>query len=1650
MIKDTRKNRKLRRQIRKTVGALLMVSAIVVAAVPTQEVSANPFLTEKIKVAVTSTKGAIKDADVEKGYASAVPYVRDASSNTNNQVIYTSGDGLFKFAYIRDVGAVILDYDDIYNRESLTIPETLEAYRNYSENYQGQEYFCRVSISDELMGYKLYDQPLVDANGRALYRTTNKMTDGVTLDNDENVTEVLSDENGYYINYYQTRAKTDENGYVQTDDNGDIIYEQVLTRADCERMMGERIYPCYYSTRETWQNISEDELYYHPKINGVDDYDSWESVGNGNEHKGIKAVVKYIGAEKVVTQGASWVLGDVRTNPDDGVFANSEHLVNLTIEASLDGVSDYAFYNCPQLNKVEFKTGLRTLGNGAFAGCQQLREVTMPTVTAIGKDCFYNCTSLTKLKLPTKTLSHLGDCAFEGCTQLSEVDLLLYNDDGSVDTGGSAYLKYLGNHLFRGCTALTKVELPNGYFETEALDIDMFEGCTSLQYVKLPDTDSGNKIKFDSVHATDNNYPNCSFTWEEFRNTLPESFYFEGGERSEIHTIANKNSITFKYLDEQLYERVVYEHDAVKDANNADGKSARVFYQVRVDENNVGTLEKFGILEYDGETNKSHPDIISIPENFGTFGVSHIGRGSFNDNCDLVKVTIPASVTTIGEEAFRGCHNLRTVIFTDASTITSIGADAFRTQETKSTCTHTIYPSGSADKPYLYFVGSMLKEDGSDTETFKYAMSDSSTINHDDSEDIWITCHSGWPTNLEVQYYKESTADTGEAQLVGYPRYEDLSINALEWAKALPYVTTDEQAQEYHDMILNVIRYNDGWDIQLTPNEQAFLAATLYMTIPESVDCIKPGLFSGYDSDGNQVNDSSGNPITPDTKLKTITINGVNEIEPYTFKGCTGLTEAAIIGSSLIDDYVFEDCTSLSSVTLGTNLTDTGKRPFKGCTELKNINCIEPSDFTYNNGILYRNTGSGLEIVECLENRGALNGTGSYNVGPDELSNVTSIKEEAFADCDQIAQVDLSKTEVKTIPAGCFKNTSLNSITLPGTLTKINEEAFQNGGASRLVVYYKSEFVNIADDVWKNEDSTKQQQVIFQCTEGSMPDDYADEYSYINASDDEVVTEFTVIFYNLPDYPAMTNMELVDKQLVKAGEDAVPPKTNPSCKDSTLTFTGWSQYTNIQKDTSVYAIYGSPEYTVTFIDGYTGDTLKTQTVKYGQAATPPTESEIPSHDGQMFMGWNKEYYNITADTIITAIYADSSGDINRHKVTFYGDDGEELYYTYVNDGDKVLIPAAPAKDGYTFLKWVFAPSYDETVGIKADTSAYAYYELGSSTGGSGGSDGSDGSGGSNGSASASPTPTATASPTASSDSTSESKTKYTVSVSGGSGSGSYAAGDIVAINAYYRGTGQSFDKWTTSTAGVGFANEEASSTTFTMPAANVAVTATYKVGDGSTTSTTTGTTGSSTSAGTTGTTGSGTANGSSVEITKTGISNTGLAGATVSGATDNFIIKVMEDQDATNAVVTALQTRFGDISRIKYWPMDISLYDSSGRTKIADTSGISVNITLPIPDDLVQYAGNNKVAAVSGGVLEDLNTRFTTVDGVPCVNFTATHFSPYVIYVDTANLSEGTIDITPKTGDGIHPKWFLSLGMACVALVLFFKRDKAVIPARTA
>ena len=71
-------------------------------------------------------------------------------------------------------------------------------------------------------------------------------------------------------------------------------------------------------------------------------------------------------------------------------------------------------------------------------------------------------------------------------------------------------------------------------------------------------------------------------------------------------------------------------------------------------------------------------------------------------------------------------------------------------------------------------------------------------------------------------------------------------------------------------------------------------------------------------------------------------------------------------------------------------------------------------------------------------------------------------------------------------------------------------------------------------------------------------------------------------------------------------------------------------------------------------------------------------------------------------------------------------------------------------------------------------------------------------------------------------------TTHTVTVNNGKGDGSFAEGANVSITADAPENGKVFDKWTTTTEGVTFADANSATTSFTMPAKDVSVTATYK------------------------------------------------------------------------------------------------------------------------------------------------------------------------------------------------------------------------------
>lgn len=192
------------------------------------------------------------------------------------------------------------------------------------------------------------------------------------------------------------------------------------------------------------------------------------------------------------------------------------------------------------------------------------------------------------------------------------------------------------------------------------------------------------------------------------------------------------------------------------------------------------------------------------------------------------------------------------------------------------------------------------------------------------------------------------------------------------------------------------------------------------------------------------------------------------------------------------------------------------------------------------------------------------------------------------------------------------------------------------------------------------------------------------EFTIVLAQYEELVKEiYSVRFYDWDN-------TLLKTDSVEYGEDATAP-ANPT--RTGYTFTGWDkEYTNVTKSLEVNALYSINYYTVRFFD-WNNTLLKTESVAYQSAATPPAN---PLRVGYTFTGWSDAYSSITADIDITAQYTPI-----QYPVCFVDWDGAVLSRQDVDYGTAATPPASPSREGYTFTSWSgnYAAIYSETVSV---------------------------------------------------------------------------------------------------------------------------------------------------------------------------------------------------------------------------------------------------------------------------------------------------------------------------------------------------------------
>ncbi|GHV29571.1 hypothetical protein AGMMS4952_15450 [Spirochaetia bacterium] len=303
-----------------------------------------------------------------------------------------------------------------------------------------------------------------------------------------------------------------------------------------------------------------------------------------------------------------------------------------------------------------------SIGVSAFSGCTGLTSVSIPaSVTSIAERAFEGCTGITSVSIPA-SVANIGMNAFRGCTGITSeqngftaitVSGRLWitgytGKDAAVvipaTIGGKPVIS-IGTVAFQNRENITSVSIPVG---VTSIGERAFYRCWNLTSVSIPAsvTSIGDSAFYGCGRLTSVSIP-ASVT------SIGDSAFYGCGLKS-IHIPASVTSIGNSAFD--------------GDNEAADGAIHSGLEAITVDPRNASYSSRDGVL-----FNKTATILVCYPaqrkETLYTIpdGVTRIGSSAFGCyNSNLRALSIPASVTSIDDDAFDGCRGYLSVITVNA------------------------------------------------------------------------------------------------------------------------------------------------------------------------------------------------------------------------------------------------------------------------------------------------------------------------------------------------------------------------------------------------------------------------------------------------------------------------------------------------------------------------------------------------------------------------------------------------------------------------------------------------------------------------------------------------------------------------------------------------------------------------------------------------------------------------------------------------------------------------------------------------------------------------------------------------------------------------------------------------------------------------
>ena len=472
---------------------------------------------------------------------------------------------------------------------------------------------------------------------------------------------------------------------------------------------------------------------------------------------------------------------------------------------------------------------------------------------------------------------------------------------------------------------------------------------------------------------------------------------------------------------------------------------------------------------------------IALPDS-----LTYIDGFAFANCTSLKTVTVPASVTFIGGWAF-GYY------FEDGNIDARVAFDDFTINYTKHTAGHLYaVENGFTDEGCLIYT---VNADGT-LEIDKY-------VGNDTIFEIPAEIGGKKVTSIGYKAFENRTSLTS----VTIPdSVTDIGFQAFHNCTSLKSVTIPASVISigtyafgyFYDA--NKETKIDGFKINYTKNTAGHLYAAQNGFTDEA--CLINELqddgtviitkYAGNDTvyeipseiDGKKVTGIGNRAFQNSTSLTNVTIpDGVTHIDECAFQGCSSLTDIALPDSlTIIDSYAFNNCAMLTSITIPNGVTRIEWETFYGCSALTDL--VLPDTVTY----IGRNAFFNCPSLKTVTIPASVTTIGEYAFGYHDDDNWNPAKIDGFKinytkntwghyyakqngfsdepclvaelnedgttlkiskyagnDTEYVIPSEIDGKKVTSIGNDAFRgNTSLISVTIPGSIKDIGDNAFSD------------------------------------------------------------------------------------------------------------------------------------------------------------------------------------------------------------------------------------------------------------------------------------------------------------------------------------------------------------------------------------------------------------------------------------------------------------------------------------------------------------------------------------------------------------------------------------------------------------------------------